>query len=96
MAKFITSLKFTQQGIKQVGESTRRAAAFKAAAKKKGVKITDLYWTMGDHDGVIIFDAPDDETATAALLQLATLGNVHTSTSRAFTAAEMDAITAKM
>src|ERR1700683_1314049 len=86
MATFITTIKFTQQGIKGIDETTKRAAALKAAAKKMGAKVTDIYWTMGDHDGVLIFEAPDDETATTLLLHLGASGNVHTTTVRAFTA----------
>lgn len=96
MATFITSIKFTQQGIKGIDETTKRAAAFKAAAKKLGVKVTDIYWTLGEYDGLLILDAPDDETATTALLHLGAMGNVHTTTVRAFTAAEMDTILAKV
>ena len=96
MATFITTIKFTQQGIKAIDESTKRAAALKAAGKKMGVKITDIYWTLGDHDGVLIFEAADDETATTLLLHLGAAGNVHTTTCRAFTAAEMDKIVAKV
>lgn len=92
MATFITAMKFTQQGLKGVGETTHRAAALKAAAKKMGVKVTGIYWTLGDHDGVLIYDAADDETATAMLLYLGSQGNIHTSTVRAFNAAEMDTI----
>jgi uncharacterized protein with GYD domain len=96
MATFITSLKFTQQGLKNIGETTKRAAALKAAAKKLGVKVTDVYWTLGDHDGVLIFEAPDDAAATTLLLNLGAAGNVHTTTLRAFTATEMDKILAKV
>jgi uncharacterized protein with GYD domain len=96
MATFITTIKFTQQGIKDIDHTTKRAAGFKAEAKKVGVKVKDIYWTLGDHDGVLILDAPDDETATAAILHLGTMGNVHTTTCRAFTAAEMDKILAKV
>jgi uncharacterized protein with GYD domain len=39
MATFITTVKFTQQGIKGIDETTKRAAAVKAAAKKMGVKV---------------------------------------------------------
>ncbi len=96
MATFITTIKFTQQGIKGIDETTKRAAAFKAAAKKLGVKVTDIYWTLGDYDGLLILEAPDDETATTALLHLGAMGNVHTTTCRAFTAAEMDKILTKV
>jgi uncharacterized protein with GYD domain len=96
MATFITTIKFTQQGIKGIDESTKRAAALKAAAKKMGVKITNIYWTLGEYDGLLILEAPDDETASSLLLHLGMLGNVHTTTCRAFTAAEMDKIVAKL
>lgn len=96
MATFISTIKFAQQGIKGIDDTTKRAAAFKAAAKKLGVKVTSIYWTMGDHDGVLVLEAPDDETAMAALLHLGAAGNVHTTTVRAFTAAEMDKIIANV
>ena len=96
MATFITTIKLSKQGIMDIDHTTKRAAAIKAAAKKLGVKVKEVYWTMGEHDGVLIFDAADDETATTLLLHLGAMGNVHTSTSRAFTAAEMDAILTKI
>lgn len=96
MATFITTIKFTQQGIKGIDETTKRAAAFKAAAKKLGATVTDIYWTLGDQDGLLILEAADDETATRALLHLGAMGNVHTTTVRAFNAAEMDKILAKV
>ncbi len=95
MATFISTIKFTQQGLKGVGDTTKRAAALKAAAKKRGVKFTDIYWTLGDHDGVLIFEAADDETASAWVLQIGAMGNVHTTTCRAFSSTEMDKILAK-
>ena len=96
MATYITTIKFTHQGAKGIDETTKRAAAVKTSAKKMGVKVTNIYWTMGDHDGVLIFEAGDDETASAWLLHLGAMGNVHTSTCRAFDAAEMDKILAKV
>jgi uncharacterized protein with GYD domain len=92
MATFITTLHFTEQGIKTVRDSCERAAAFKATAKKMGVKVSGLYWTLGAFDGMIVCEAPDEETATAALLHLGTLGSIRTQTARAFDAAEMQKI----
>ena len=94
MATFISSFRFTGQGFKGVGDTTKRAAAAKAAAKKMGIKVSDFYWTMGEYDGVMIFQAPDDETATALMLQVGAQGNVRTTTVRAFSAQEMDGILA--
>lgn len=92
MATFISTIKFSEKGVQAIHESPKRAAAFKAAAKKMGVKVTEIYWTLGYFDGVVIFDAPDDESATAAMLHLSAQGNVHTTTARAFRSNEMEKV----
>jgi uncharacterized protein with GYD domain len=92
MATFVTTLHFTEQGIKAVQDTCERAAAFKATAKKLGVKVIGQYWTLGAFDGVLVCEAPDEETATAALLHLGSLGNIRTQTVRAFGAAEMQKV----
>jgi uncharacterized protein with GYD domain len=92
MATFITTIKFTEKGIQGIHESAKRAAAFKAAVEKMGVKVTGIYWTLGPFDGVLVFDAPDDETATAAMLHLSSRDYVHTKTSRAFDSAEIEKV----
>jgi uncharacterized protein with GYD domain len=92
MATFITTLHFTEQGIKAVRDTCNRAAAFKTAAEKLGIKVMGQYWTLGAFDGVIVFEAPDEATATAAMLYLSSLDNLRTQTARAFDAAEMHKI----
>ena len=94
MPTFIATIKFTPQGMANIHETTIRAAAFKAAARKMGVKVRDIFWTLGRYDGVLVFESPDEETATAVMLHLGSQGNVHTQTARAFTAAEMEKIVA--
>ena len=95
MATFVTTFKFTDQGEKNIQDTTKLAASFTATAKKMGVKVVGQYWTLGNFDGLLVYEAPDDETATALMLQLGSLGNVRTQTARAFTAAEMEQIVAK-
>jgi uncharacterized protein with GYD domain len=92
MPTFITTMQFTEHGIKAVRDTCKRAEAFKATAKKMGVKVSGIYWTLGAFDGSIVCEAPDEETVTAALLHLGTLGNIRTQTARAFDAAEMEKI----
>ena len=89
MATFITNMHFTEQGIKAVRDTCKRAAAFKVAAEKMGVKVSGAYWTLGAFDGVMVCEAPDEATVTAALLHLAASGNIRTQTVRAFDAVEM-------
>ena len=96
MPTYITLTHFTDQGVKHVRESPARAASFTAAAKKLGVKVTNIYWTLGDYDTVIISEAPDDETAAAVMVSLASRGNVRPKTLRAFTASEMETIVGKI
>ena len=95
MATYIVLIDFTEQGIRDVKQSPQRAAAFKDAAQKMGVTVKEIYWTLGAHDGLIILDAPDEQTATAAMLSVAALGNVTTQTMRAFTASQIEAIIAR-
>ena len=94
MATFVATITFTDQGIKSIRETARRAATFKAAAKKMGVKVKDIYWCLGPFDGLLTFEAPDADTATSAMLTLAAQGNVKTQTAQAFTAAEIEKIVA--
>ena len=95
MSTYIALINFTQQGLQNLHESPHRATAFKAAAKKAGVKITHLFWTLGEFDGAILFEAKDDGAATGLRLSLSSLGNVHTTTLRAFNATEFAEIVAK-
>ena len=95
MATYIALLQYTDQGIRNVKETTSRAAAAKEAAAKLGVKFNDLFWTLGQYDLVILAEAPDDETMTAVMLKLASLGNVKSQTLRAFRSNEMEAIMKK-
>jgi uncharacterized protein with GYD domain len=96
MATYLTLVKFTERGAKDVKDTCKRAADFKANAKKLGVDIKEQYWCLGAYDGVLLFEAPDDDTATAAMLSLSTLGNVSTQTLRSFSAAEMGRIIGKL
>jgi len=92
MATYITTLTFTAKGIQRIQESPKRATAFIAAAKKMGVKVIGLYWTLGTFDGMIVLEAPDDRAAAAASISLASKGNVQTTTVRAFDAAEIEKV----
>jgi len=92
MATYVTLVKFTEEGVKKAKDTGKRATDFKAAAKKLGIEVREQFWCLGAYDGVIVFDAADDETATAAMLSLSSQDYVTTQTMRAFTAAEMSKI----
>ncbi|MGA7324846.1 MAG: GYD domain-containing protein [Rhodomicrobium sp.] len=96
MATYIVLANFTEQGIRNVKDSPKRAEAFKEAAAKLGVTVKDLYWTLGRYDFVVTVEAPDDPSVTALGLALGSMGNVRTQTLRAFGAGEMKQIIDKM
>lgn len=96
MATYILLGSYSEQGIKSIENTVKRADAVKALAKKAGVAMKETYWTLGRFDVVAFFEAPDDESMTAFSLSVAKLGNVKTETLRAFSAAEMAGIVAKM
>jgi uncharacterized protein with GYD domain len=55
-----------------------------------------IYWTQGKYDIVTTIEAPDDQTAMAALLALGGLGNVRTETLHAFNETEMQSVIQKV
>lgn len=96
MATFIALTSFTDQGVRDVKNSTKRADAVKEAAKKFGCNMTHIYWTLGNYDLVAIIEAQDDISATAFALSIGAAGNVRTQTLRAFNRDEMNGILGKM
>ncbi|MCU0765735.1 MAG: GYD domain-containing protein [Burkholderiaceae bacterium] len=96
MATFIALANFTDQGIRNVKDTIKRADAVKEAAQKAGITMKEIMWTLGAYDMVATFEAPDDASMTAFALAIAAAGNVRTQTMRAFTRSEMSAILAKV
>jgi uncharacterized protein with GYD domain len=95
MATYIVLSSFTDQGIRNVKDTTKRADAIKELAKKFGVTAREFFWTMGSYDSVVVFDAPDDASMTALGIAVGSAGNIRTQTLRAFSRDEMNAILAK-
>jgi uncharacterized protein with GYD domain len=96
MALYIVLANFTEQGIRNIKDSAKRAEAFKDMAKKCGATVKDTFWTLGQYDIVAILEAPDDISITALGLSTGALGNVRTQTLRAFTQADIKSILGKM
>ncbi|MCZ7564262.1 MAG: GYD domain-containing protein [Burkholderiales bacterium] len=93
MPTFISLVNFTDQGVKNVKDSPDRLQAFRAAAEKLGVKVKDVYYTVGSYDLVTVVEGTGEDV-TAALLKVGSLGNVRTQTLRGFTPEEFKKILA--
>ena len=91
MARYITLLRFTEQGARNIRKSAARALAFKRDAAKRGVTVESQLWTTGSRDGVVILNG-EEKAVFRCLAQLASVGNVRTETLRAFTADEFKSV----
>ena len=92
MATYVTLVRFTPQGIEGIKDSPKRAAKFCKAVKAAGGKVHQMLWTMGRYDGVVVYEAKNDEAATALMLAVGRKGSAHTETLRAFDAKEFSAV----
>ena len=95
MPSYISLGNWTEQGIKNVKESPKRADAVTALASKLGAKM-QLFYTMGRYDMVVVTEAPSDEVAMQLLLEIGKLGNVRTQTLKAWTTSEVTKVIAKL
>ena len=85
---YIILIRFTDQGIRNIKDTTRRAETAKSEEERIGGKFT-VYWTFGKYDGIGILEAPNDDAGMEFELKVGSLGNVRTSTLRAFTEEEI-------
>jgi len=94
MATYVGLLTWTEQGVRTVKDTVKRADAFQAAAKKAGCAVREVLWTMGPYDAVAVFEAPDNQTASRLAISLGTQGAVRSLTMPAFTKEDMGKIIA--
>ncbi len=95
MPRYVVLYKFTDQGLKNVKDTVKRAQEVRKMNESRGFKVVGTYWTQGRYDIVSIVEAPDEESMTAGLFNIAATGNVHSETLRAFDEAEMSRALAK-
>jgi uncharacterized protein with GYD domain len=96
MPTYVVLMNWTDQGIKNVKDTIKRAQDFKNALERSGGKMLDAYYTMGKHDFIVTVELPNDESAMSTLLALGERGNVHTTTLKAFSLSEAEKIVSKL
>jgi len=96
MSHYVILGNFTDQGIRGIKDTTKRAQAFRDLAKDMGGSIKDIYWTLGAYDIVLTMEGPDDETVAAILMKVGSLGNLKSQTLRAFNEAEMNSVISRL
>ena len=96
MSQYVVLANFTDQGIRGVKDTSKRAKAFRDLAKGMGVAIKDIYWTLGVYDVVLTLEASTDGAVAALMMKAGSLGNLKSQTLRAFSESEIDAILSKV
>lgn len=92
MVRYLSLISFTDKGIRDVTKSLHRAGDFRSEVESKGGKVLSQYWALGEIDGVVVFECPDDITAASLMLKLGKEDNVRTKTTRVFDATEFESI----
>jgi uncharacterized protein with GYD domain len=96
MPTYVTLFNWTDQGIRNVKDTVDRYDRSTELAEKHGVRFEQVYWTVGPYDIVGVFEAPDDDSVTAFLLELSSAGNLRTTTLRAYNRDEMSSILGRL
>lgn len=92
MPTYISLLRWTQEGARDVRKSPARLDAARKSFAQVGVTMRSFYMTTGHYDMVTICEAPDDTALAKALLSALGTGAVQTETMRAFTEDEYRSI----
>lgn len=88
MPTYITLYKLTDQGVRNIKDAPKRIEDGIKEFEAVGGKIIGFYAVMGEYDYVAISEAPSDEVGMTYIMALGSLGNVRTTTLRAFTTEE--------
>jgi len=96
MATHIVLMKLTEQGIKNIKDAPQRVDAAAKTIEALGGKMTNFYATMGEYDYAAIAEGLSDEAVMSFLYKLGSLGNVRSTTLKAFTKKEFSEIIKKL
>jgi uncharacterized protein with GYD domain len=96
MATYVTLFSFTEQGLRDIKDTVKRAETAKRAGSEIGINIKEILWTHGQYDVVAVSEASDETVITAFLLNTLKAGHLRAQTLRALTAAEMEKVLEKV
>jgi uncharacterized protein with GYD domain len=96
MVRIILLMKLTEQGAKDIKNAPQRIDQAIKTFEKMGGKLLGFYVVTGEYDYVTIGEAPNDEVGMTFVMGLSSLGNVRTTTARAFTKEEFAEMVKKL
>jgi uncharacterized protein with GYD domain len=87
---------WTDQGIRAVKETPKRAEALRKIVEAAGGKVVLLLYTMGPYDAVSVTELPSDEVANEVAFRIGMQGNVRTVSMKGWTESEIGKIIQKL
>lgn len=95
MSTYISLVKLTDTGVKEIWNSHLRIEQESQEAEAQGGKVIAAYATMGEYDYIIISEYPNDALALSQNLTQAAHGITRTVTLKAFSMGEFTEILKK-
>src|SRR5947199_10081575 len=92
MPTYVLLFNWTEQGVRNAKDTTKRADNFRAQAEKFKVKVRETLWTMGPYDALALVDAPDDAAASRLAVWMGSQCNVRPPTMRCDTAPGLEKV----
>ena len=84
MPNYVMLANWTDQGMRHIEDSPKRIDAARKSLEEMGGHFISVFVTMGEYDLIITYDAPDDAVAARFSIMLGKLGNIRTSSMKAF------------
>ena len=89
MPSYVLLLKYTDEGMRNIKYLPQHVNAFRQAIEAAGGHLPHVYLTMGQYDLVALIEAPTDQVCASIVLALCSVGNVRSTTLKAFTEEEL-------
>jgi uncharacterized protein with GYD domain len=96
MATFLVLNKVTEQGAKNLTDSSKLVAGIRGDIERGGGKLLGMYVTQGQYDSVLLVEHPNEYEFMAGLLRANALGAIHSETLRAYDEREMQEIGSRL
>src|SRR5579859_6230584 len=77
MALYLVQFAYTAEALAAMAKNPQdRSVPVRELVQKSGGRLIGFYFCFGEYDGVALFEAPDDTTATAIALAAASPGHL--------------------
>jgi len=84
MPSYVLLAHWTDQGVRTINQLPKRLDEAKKLLEEMEGQFREILMTMGEYDLVAIYEAPDDAVAARFTMMLGKMGNVRTTSLKAF------------